>query len=48
MDNKLQDITQLADVFAYKEVGETVNVHVVRYEPEPKPDYDAMKRTLEG
>ena len=40
--------TDLADLLRPKSVGEMVNVHVVESIEEPHPDFDAMRRTIEG
>lgn len=40
--------TELVDIFQPQPVGETVNTHVVTPALEPKPDFDAMKKTIEG
>lgn len=40
--------TKLEDVLQPKPVGEPVKSHVVAPAPEPKPDFDAMKRMIEG
>ncbi len=40
--------TDFTEVFRPKPVGDTVNVHVVPAVLEPKPDYDAMQRLIEG
>jgi hypothetical protein len=39
------DFTEL---FRPKPVGEKVNTHVVPAVPEPKPDYAAMQRLIDG
>lgn len=36
------------EMFTPKPIGETVNSHVVPAVPEPRPDYDAMQRLIEG
>lgn len=40
--------TRLQDVLAPKERGQRVNAHVVSVPREPKPDFDAMKRVIQG
>jgi hypothetical protein len=40
--------TKLADFLTPKGRGVRVNTHVVRLPSEPKPDFDAMKKVLEG
>ena len=40
--------TKLSDVLRPKAEGEPVNVHVVKLQPEPKPDFDAMRKLVAG
>ena len=40
--------TKLADFLTPKGRGVRVNAHVVRLPNEPKPDFDAMKKVVEG
>ena len=40
--------SDVEDIFRRKPVGEPVNVHVVERVKEPKPDFEAMKRIIEG
>jgi hypothetical protein len=40
--------TDLADILKPKTSGETINVHVVESAKEPQPDFESMRRTIEG
>jgi hypothetical protein len=40
--------TRLQDLLAPKESGERVNAHVRNLPNEPKPDFDAMKKVIQG
>lgn len=40
--------TKIEDIFRPKVVGDPVNSHVVDSVREVEPDFDAMKRTIEG
>ena len=40
--------TDFTEIFKPKPVGEKVNSHVVPAVAEPKPDYDAMQRLIDG
>ena len=39
--------TDLANLARPREIGERVNSNVSRAVPEPRPDYEAMRRLLE-
>ena len=41
-------LTKLEDVLKPKAQGEPVNVHVVEFVAEPRPDFSAMQRTIES
>jgi hypothetical protein len=40
--------TKLSELIREKSKGEPVNVHVVEAIREPKPDFEAMRKTIEG
>jgi hypothetical protein len=40
--------TMLEDVLKPKAQGEPVNVHVVEFVAEPRPDFSAMQRIIES
>jgi hypothetical protein len=40
--------TKLEDLLTPKGRGERVNAHVVSVPREPKPDFDAMKKVIQG
>jgi hypothetical protein len=40
--------TKLSDALRPKTEGEPVNVHVVRAQKEPQPDFEAMRKLIEG
>lgn len=48
MDAKLPEKSFASEIFAPKEVGETVNVHVVDYVREPEPDFEELNRVVKG
>ncbi|MFO1117717.1 MAG: hypothetical protein U1E28_18705 [Beijerinckiaceae bacterium] len=39
---------KVLDALRPKSEGETVNVHVVRYESIPTPDFEAMRKLIMG
>jgi hypothetical protein len=48
MNYSLIQSANFVEVFQPKEVGQTVNVHVVPYEREPTPDFEKMQRLIDG
>lgn len=39
---------KLSDLLSERPAGELVNSHVVRVQKEPKPDFEAMRKTVHG
>lgn len=45
-DTSLDAVARIREMTRVTSVGEKVNVHIIQPTPEPKPDFEAMRRIV--